>query len=318
MLSKIIGVGGYLPKKLVTNNNLTQQIDTSNEWITSRTGIKQRYIASDEEYTSHMAYQASIKAINNSKIDPSALDLIILCTNTPDHTFPSTANKIQGYLNIGNIPSFDLQAICSGFIYGTHIANLMIKSGQYKTILVVCADKMSSIIDWQDRKTCILFGDGAGAIILQANNKSSSGIIDSCIYSDGTMHDILYTSGGVSSNKKSGVIKMKGSEVFRQAIEKMTTSIYHILSKNNISIQIIDYFIPHQANIRIINSIRDKLKIDNEKVITTIAEHANCSAGSIPLALYKLSCEKKIKEGSILLFSAFGGGTSWGSMLVKW
>jgi len=317
MASKIIGSGGYLPQQIVTNDELAKSIDTSDEWIRSRTGIAQRHIAAKDEYTSHMAHKAALAAINDATIDPQIIDLIIVCTNTPDNSFPSVANKIQGYLKLGEIPSFDLQAICSGFIYGMEVADSMIKSGKYKTILLICADKMSSLLDWQDRKTCVLFGDGAGAVILQ-HDDSNSGIIASNIHSDGSMYDILYTDGGVSSSQTSGKIQMNGTEVFKKAIEKMSSSVKNLLSSNNMDLSDIDYFIPHQANLRIINNIANGFEIDSKKVITCVEKHANCSASSIPLALADLKAKKDLKAGDILVFTAFGAGTTWGSIILRW
>ncbi|PCJ27132.1 MAG: 3-oxoacyl-ACP synthase [Rickettsiales bacterium] len=332
MASKIIGSGGYLPTKVLSNSDLAKSIDTSDEWIRSRTGITQRHIAAEGEYSSHMAHKAALAAIenacindacindariNDAGIDASVIDLIIVCTNTPDNSFPSTANKLQGYLGLGNIPSFDMQAICSGFIYGMQVADSMIKSGKYKTVLLVCAEKMSSLLNWQDRGTCILFGDGAGAVILQQTD-SDSGIIDSNIYSDGSMYDMLYTDGGVSMNGKSGQVQMKGQEVFKKAIEKMAESTGLLLESNNLKISDIDYFIPHQANLRIINSLAKKLNIDDKKIITTIQKHANCSAASIPLAFHELKSKGLFKPGDILAFTAFGAGATWGSLLVRW
>ncbi len=317
MASKIIGCGGYLPSKIVTNAELEKTINTSDEWIRSRTGIGQRHIAASDEYSSHMAHNAAKAAIKDAKIDPKDIDLIIACTNTPDNSFPGIANKLQGYLNLGQIPSFDLQAICSGFVYGTQVADNMIKSGKYKTVLLVCAEKMSSLLDWQDRSTCVLFGDGAGAVIMQ-HHDSNSGIIDSNIYSDGSMYDILYTDGGVSMNGKSGNIQMKGQEVFKKAVEKMSESVRFILESNNLGLADIDYFVPHQANQRIINSIASKFGIEDDKVILTIEKHANCSAASIPLALSELKSTKGIETGKLVVFTAFGAGATWGSILVRW
>ena len=312
-----MGCGGYLPKKVLTNKDLEKAIDTSDEWIKSRTGIAQRHIAVENEYSSHMGHKAVLEAIKDAKINPENIDLIIACTNTPDNSFPGIANKIQGYLGLKNVPSFDLQAICSGFIYGMQVADNMIKSGKYKTVLLICAEKMSSLIDWQDRKTCVLFGDGAGAVILQHDN-SNSGIIDSNIYSDGSMYDILYTDGGVSMNSKSGKVQMQGQEVFKKAVEKMTESVKILLQANNMNVSDIDYFVPHQANLRIINNIATRFDISDEKVITTVEKHANCSAASIPLALSELKKTKNIKLGDILVFTAFGAGATWGSIIVRW
>lgn len=317
MASRIIGCGGYLPSKVVTNADLEKTIDTSDEWIKTRTGIAQRHIAASDEYSSHMAHKAAKAAIKDANIDQKEIDLIIVCTNTPDNSFPSVANKLQGYLGLGEIPSFDIQAICSGFVYGTQVADNMIKSGKYKTVLLVCSEKMSSLLDWQDRSTCVLFGDGAGAIILR-QDESNSGIIDSNIYSDGSMYDILYTDGGVSMNGKSGNIQMKGAEVFKKAIEKMSTSVESILAANNLNINDIDYFIPHQANQRIISSIANKFQLTKEQVVVTIEKHANCSAASIPLALSELKSTKEIERGKLIVFTAFGAGTTWGTVLVRW
>ncbi len=317
MASKIIGSGGYLPNKVLSNEDLEKFVNTSDEWIRSRTGIGQRHIAAPEEYSSHMAHKAAVLAIKNAAIAPGDIDLIIACTNTPDNSFPGVANKLQGYLKLNEIPSFDLQAICSGFIYGMEVADNMIKSGKYKTVLLVCAEKMSSLLNWNDRKTCVLFGDGSGAVILQHDN-SNSGIIDSNIYSDGSMCDILYTDGGVSMSGHSGTIQMKGQEVFKKAVEKMTESVNHLLKTNNLNVSDIDYFIPHQANLRIINSIVARFDINESKVITTIEKHANCSAASIPLALTELRLNKNIKTGEILVFTAFGAGAAWGSIILRW
>lgn len=317
MASKIIGCGGYLPKKVLTNDDLAQFIDTSDEWIKTRTGIAKRHIAAENEFSSHMAHKAGIAAIIDANINVEEIDLIIVCSNTPDNSFPGVANKLQSYLNLKNIPSFDLQAICSGFIYGLHVADGMIKSGMYKTILLVCADKMSSLLDWQDRSTSVLFGDGAGAIILQ-HADSNSGIIDSHINSDGSMYNILYTNGGVSSTKTSGTIQMNGPEVFKMAIDKMSSSVNQLMQKNNFTLSDVDYFIPHQANIRIIHNIATKLGVDFNKVITTIERHANCSAASIPLALNDLKKTHKLKSGDIIVFTAFGAGATWGSAIIRW
>ncbi|MDN3031365.1 MULTISPECIES: beta-ketoacyl-ACP synthase III [Rickettsieae] len=317
MTCKILGCGAYLPKRILSNAELSLSVDTNDEWIHSRTGILQRHIAADDEYTSHLAIKASQNAIDDAGLNPASIDLIITCTTTPDNSFPSTASKLQGYLGLGNVPSFDLQAVCSGFIYGLHVADSLIKSRKYKTILLVGAEKMSSLMDWSDRATCILFGDGAGAVILQYSD-DNSGIIDSNIYSDGRYHDILYTDGGVSSNGKTGKIKMKGQEVFRHAVEKMSKIAEEILHNNNFTIDDVNHFIPHQANVRIIDAVVDRLKIDPSKVVKTVAKHANCSAASIPLALASLKSYGNIKKGDLLLFTAIGAGVTWGSALIRW
>lgn len=317
MAGKILGCGSYLPERILSNADLELLIDTNDEWIRSRTGIMQRHIAAEDQYASHLALQASKAAISDAGIDPSLIELIIVCTTTPDNSFPSTATRLQGYLGLKNSPSFDLQAVCSGFIYGLHVANSLMKSGHYKTILLVCTEKMSSILDWEDRSTCVLFGDGAGAVILQHSN-DDSGIIDSRIYSDGSAFDMLYTDGGVSSNGQSGKIRMKGPALFKAAIEKMAESTLEILKLNNIDIEDIDYLIPHQANMRIIDGIGERLKFDSNKIVKTIANHANCSAASIPLALAELKSLGNLRKGDKLLLTAFGAGLTWGSALLTW
>lgn len=315
MACKILGCGAYLPKKILNNKDLCLITDTTDEWISSRTGILQRHIADENEYTSDLALKASKAAINDSGLNSlSVIDLIITCSTTPDNYFPSIASKLQGSLNLGNIPSFDLQAVCSGFIYGIHIADNLIDSKKYKTILLVGAEKMSSLLDWNDKTTCILFGDGAGAIILQHTNDNSR-IIDSNIYSDGKYHDILHTTNNKNTNCK---INMKGPEIFKHAIEKMSTAATKILKNNNLSINDINYFIPHQANARIIDAITERLKCDPKKVVKTIQKHANCSAASIPLALASLKSYGNLKKGDILLFTAIGAGITWGAVLVRW
>lgn len=317
MASRIIGCGGYLPEKILTNDDLAKFVDTNDEWIRTRTGITQRHIAGDDEFSSDMAYKAAIAAIDDAGIEPSQIDLVIVSTTTPDNSFPSVASKLHGYLHLDNVPSFDIQAVCSGFIYGLQIADSMIKTGKYRTILLVCAEKMSSLLDWKDRSTCVLFGDGAGAVVLQDDN-SSSGVIDSVIYSDGAFNDILYTDGGIGTTGTSGFIRMKGSKVFKLAVEKMSESVQSLLRSNNLNAEDVTYLIPHQANLRIINSIASSLNIAPEKLITTIQTHANCSAASIPLALATLKANMSLKSGDILLITSFGAGITWGASLIKW
>lgn len=317
MACKILGCGAYLPERIVSNAELSLSVDTNDEWIRSRTGILQRHIARNDEYTSHLALKASQNALDDAGLKASSIDLIITCSTTPDNSFPSIASKLQGYLGLNNVPSFDLQAVCSGFVYGLHVADSLIKSRKYRTILLVAAEKMSSLLDWSDRTTCVLFGDGAGTVILQ-HSDDSSGIIDSNIYSDGRYFDILYTDDGVSTDGKSGKIKMKGREVFRHAVEKMSKSAEDILHNNNFTVDDVNYFIPHQANIRIIDAVIERLKFNPSKVVKTVAEHANCSAASIPLALASLKSYANIKKGDILLFTAIGAGITWGSVLIRW
>ncbi|XVN41637.1 MAG: beta-ketoacyl-ACP synthase III [Rickettsia endosymbiont of Argas persicus] len=317
MTCKIIGCGGYLPSKIVSNDELAQFVDTNDEWIKTRTGITQRHIAGDSEYTSHLALKSAEQAIQDAGITAKEIDLIIICTTTPDNSFPSVATKLQGYLGLTNVPSFDLQAVCAGFVYGLQVANSLISSRKYKTILLIGAEKMTSLLDWEDRATCVLFGDGAGSVILQRSD-DDSGMIDSNIFSSGADYEILYTNGGVSMNGSSGKIIMQGQILFRHAVEKMQQSIEELLSNNNFTVNDIDYFIPHQANLRIINKLAELLNVEDHKVIKTVDKHANCSAASIPLALNTLKTSGKIKKGDIILFSAIGAGLTWGSAIIRW
>ncbi|RYE06072.1 MAG: ketoacyl-ACP synthase III [Rickettsiaceae bacterium] len=317
MACKIVGFGSYLPERVISNEELALTIDTNDEWIKSRTGIHQRHIAKLDQYASHMAYEAAKAAIIDAGVDKSDIDLIIVCTTTPDNSFPSTATKLQHYLALQNIPSFDLQAVCSGFIYGLQVADSLISAGHYNNVLLVCSEKMSSLLDWQDRNTCVLFGDGAGAVILQ-KTESSSQIIDTILHSDGSYYDMLYTDGGVSMNSQSGKIRMQGPLLFKQAVEKMSNSITEVLTKNNINIDDVSYLVPHQANIRIIEAIANLIDIPSHKVIKTIATHANCSAASIPLALVELKNNKNLKKGDLIVFTAFGAGLTWGSAILRW
>ncbi|WP_341794733.1 beta-ketoacyl-ACP synthase III [Rickettsia endosymbiont of Rhinocyllus conicus] len=317
MTCKIIGCGGYLPSKIVSNDELAKFVDTNDEWIRTRTGISQRHIAGDTEYTSHIALKAAEKAIADAGISVNEIDLIITCTTTPDNSFPSVATKLQGYLGLTNVPSFDLQAVCAGFVYGVQVANSLISSGKYKTILLIGAEKMTSLLDWEDRATCVLFGDGAGSVILQRSD-DNSGVIDSNIFSSGADYEILYTNGGVSMNGSSGKIIMQGQKLFRLAVEKMHQSIEELLRNNNFTVNDINYFIPHQANVRIINKLAELLNVEDHKVVKTVEKHANCSAASIPLALSTLKASNKIKKGNIILFSAIGAGLTWGSALLRW
>ena len=318
LTSKIIGVGSYLPDKIITNFDLEKMVDTSDEWIEQRTGIKQRHIA-ENQITSDLAVEAIKNAINNANIDKNDIDLIICATTTPDLTFPSTACIIQNKLGIDkNIVAFDIQAVCCGFVYALSIANDMMKSGKIKTAIVVGAEKMSSLIDWEDRATCVLFGDGAGAVVLQSTNEENTGIIDTELYANGNHIDMLKTSGGTSTNQVAGTILMDGKGVFKHAVEKMSSSIQSIVQKNGFSLDDIDLIIPHQANYRILSMVAEKLNIPKEKFILTISEHANTSSASIPLALNEAIKQNKIKKGDLLVFEALGAGFTWGSVLVRW
>ncbi len=316
--SIISGVGSFLPTNIVSNEELSKTIDTSDEWIISRTGIKQRYVLEEDKQTSYMAFNAAQAAIKNAGILANELDLIIVATTTPDLTFPSTAALVQAQLGIVDCAAFDIQAVCSGFVYALTIADNFIKTNMYKNILVIGADTMSRILDWSDRKTCILFGDGAGAVIVSASNRDENpGIIKSKIYSDGSLADILKTNGGTALNKKAGVVKMEGKEVFKHAVDKMSEAMQEVLELSGYTVDDVDYIIPHQANIRIIDAVAKRMKIDEQKVIATVSEHANTSAASIPLALSASFDNKKLKKGQLILIAAIGGGITWGASLIR-
>ena len=280
LYSQIIGYGLFLPKKVLTNQNLSQIVDTSDEWIYSRTGIKQRHVALKDELTSDLAIKAAHDAIQSAKIKSSEIDCIIVATTTPDNTFPSTATKVQNHLKIKNIPSFDIQAVCSGFIYGLEVADSFIKSQKYSKILLIGAETLSKIVDWKDRRTCVLFGDGAGAVILSPSTKKK-GVLSTKLYSDGSWIDSLFADGGPSLNQKVGKIRMNGQDIFKQAVTKLSESTIEALAKCNLKIQNIDWLIPHQANQRIINGTAKKLGVDESKTISTVKYHANTSAASI-------------------------------------
>lgn len=318
MQSRIIATGSYLPQKIVTNSDLVKTVETSNEWIIERTGIEQRHIAAEGEFTSDLAAAAAKKAIANSGLKAEEIEMIIVATTTPDLTFPATATTVQAKIGAKAAFAFDIQAVCSGFVFAITAADNFIKSGQIKNALVIGADKLSSIVDWQDRNTCVLFGDGAGAVILQATKEENRGIIASSLYSDGTLNDILKTSGGPSSNQKSGFIEMAGKEVFKHAVDKMVKSVIATLTKAGLTTKDIDLLVPHQANLRILNAVATRLELPEEKVIVTVQKHANTSAASIPLALDHANSQKKIKDGDVVVLEALGGGLTWGSVVLKW
>ena len=318
MQSRIIATGSHLPQKIVTNSDLVKTVETSNEWIIERTGIEQRHIAAEGELTSDLAAAAAKKAIANSGLKAEEIEMIIVATTTPDLTFPATATTVQAKIGAKAAFAFDIQAVCSGFVFAITTADNFIKSGQVKNALVIGADKLSSIVDWQDRNTCVLFGDGAGAVILQATEEENRGVIASSLYSDGTLNDILKTSGGPSSNQKSGFIEMAGKEVFKHAVDKMVKSVIATLAKAGLNTKDIDLLVPHQANLRILNAVATRLELPEEKVIVTVQKHANTSAASIPLALDHANSQKKIKDGDVVVLEALGGGLTWGSVVLKW
>ncbi len=314
--SKIIATGSYLPEKILTNNDLSKIVDTTDEWIFSRTGIKTRHIANDNEYTSTICINSIKDALKSTDLTPKDIDLLIVATITPDLVFPSTACIVQKELGLINATSFDINAACSGFIYGLSIADDMMKSGKYKNAIIVGAETLSRITDWSDRNTCVLFGDGAGCAILQATDKRT-GILAHSIKTDGSYVDFLCATGGPSKTKSSGNIYMNGKEVFKLAVTKMPEISKEVVEKAGYTMSDIDIFIPHQANIRIIDSALKSLELPENKAIKTIQEHGNISSACIPLALNISMKNKKIKNGDKILLTAMGAGFTWGSVLFE-
>ena len=319
--ARIAGTGGYLPERIMTNKDLEDMVDTTDEWIRERSGIKRRHIAADNETTSDMAVAAARKAIEAAGIESGDIDLIIVATTTPDKVFPSTACIVQRRLEIGKFPAFDVHAACSGFIYGLDIANRFIKTEGATTVLVIGSETYSRILDWTDRSTCVLFGDGAGAVVLQASDEA--GIISTHIHSEGKHEELLHVPAGISSGyadvrAEAAFIQMKGNEVFRKAVGALGTIARETLERNNVTQEELDWLVPHQANLRIIAAAAKKLGLPMEKVIVTVDEHANTSSASVPLALDVAIRDGRIKRGDLLLFEAFGAGFTWGSALVRY
>ena len=317
--SRIIGVGAALPKKIVTNNDLSQTIDTNDEWIVERTGIKERRIATTNELTSTLGLEASEIAIKNSGLKNSDIEMIVLATATPDNTFPATATAIQKGLGIKNGYAYDLQAVCSGFVFALESADNAIRLEKVKNALVIGSETFSRILDWRDRSTCVLFGDGAGAVVLQSDSSNTnSGILSNHLHSDGEYGDMLYVDGGPSTSSSVGFLKMDGPGVFKHAVKNLSSVVEEALKYNNLKIDDIDLFIPHQANSRILEAVARKVGMDRNKIIMTLDRHANTSAASIPLALYDAVENRKISKGDLILFLAMGGGFTWGSSLIRW
>jgi 3-oxoacyl-[acyl-carrier-protein] synthase-3 len=320
--SRIIGCGAYLPSNIVTNDDLAKKMDTSDEWIRERTGIRQRHIALASEKTSDLALGAARAALIDAGIDAGELDMIIMATTTPDESFPATATIVQSRLGMAHGAAFDLQAVCSGFIYGLAVADSMIRTGAARTILLIGAETMSRLLDWSDRTTCVLFGDGAGAVVLQAHegvgDNSDQGLLNTCLFSDGRLHDMLYTDGGVSSTQDAGKLRMHGKEVFKHAVTNIAAAISASVEAARIPISAIDWFVPHQANQRILDGTARKLGIDPAKVISTVALHGNTSAASVPLALVAAVRDGRIRRGDLVLLEAMGGGFTWGAALLRW
>lgn len=314
----IISTGAYLPRAHVSNQDLAARIDTSDEWIVQRTGIRARYIADIDEPTSYMATEAARMALANAKLTAADIDAIIVATTTPDDTFPSVAVRVQAALGMEHGFAYDVQAVCSGFVYGLANANGLIASGTAKRVLVVGAEKMSAILDWEDRTTCVLFGDGAGAVVVEATDDAKRGILSTHLHSDGRYRDMLHTSGGVASTGTAGFIQMQGREVFKYAVEALASVVDEALEATGYKPEDIDLLVPHQANLRIIEGTAKKLGMSMDKVIITLDKHGNTSAASIPLALHEAVAGGRVNDGDLLLIEAMGGGFTWGSLLVRW
>lgn len=320
--SVVLGSGSYLPSRVLSNDELARKVDTSNEWIVQRTGIRERRIAAPGELTSDLARKAATAALNDAGVDAQSIDLVLLATSTPDQTFPATAVTVQAGLGITQGAAFDMQAVCSGFVYGLATADSFLKSGNFKRALVIGAETFSRILDWNDRTTCVLFGDGAGAVVLEAQQQPGGpddrGILTSHLRSDGRHRSKLYVDGGPSSTQTVGHLRMEGRAVFKHAVGMITDVITDAFKATGYGAADLDWFIPHQANKRIIDDSAKKLGIAPEKVVITVDRHGNTSAASIPLALDVARKDGRVKEGDLVMFEAMGGGFTWGSVLVRW
>ena len=320
--SVVLGCGAYLPERILTNAELAQRIDTSDEWIVQRTGIRRRHIAAEGEFTSHLAIHAARSALADAQVDAQSIDLIVLATSTPDNTFPATAVAVQNGLGIRHGAAFDLQAVCSGFVFALATVDNFLRTGSFKRALVIGAETFSRILDWSDRGTCVLFGDGAGAVVLDAQPQpglpSDRGVLTTHLRSDGRHKSKLYVDGGPSSTRTVGYLRMEGREVFKHAVGMITDVIVDAFEATGTGADDIDWFIPHQANKRIIDASAHKLHIAPQKVVLTVDQHGNTSAASIPLALSVAVADGRVKKGDLVLFEAMGGGFTWGSALVRW
>ncbi len=316
----MVGAGGYLPEKILTNDDLAAFIDTDDEWIQQRTGIKQRHIVGDNELTSDMGVRAAQRALDSAALQAADIDIIIVATTTPDDTFPSTASSVQHKLGAYSAFAFDVQAVCAGFIYALGVAEALLRAQKGRRALVIGAESFTKLLDWTDRTTCVLFGDGAGAVILEADDRQTDdwGILASVLHTDGRYRDILYVDGGPSATKTIGHVRMRGQDVFKHAVDKLAGAMNEVISQSGHQPDDIDWLIPHQANIRIIDGMQKKLRLPAEKVVRTVASHANTSAASIPLALSEAVADGRVQPGHLLAFEAIGGGLSWGASLVRY
>ena len=319
--AKIIGIGSYLPSETVSNDDLSKILDTSDEWITTRSGIKQRHRAADGETTSDIALAAAQQALGNAGITANDIDMIIVSTTTPDLTFPATAALVQKKLGISHGAAFDVQAVCSGFVYGLSVASAMVETGQTERALLIGAETMTRLLDWEDRATAVLFGDGGGAVVLEAtevNAESEPHIIGSYLRSDGNLTDLLYVDGGPSTTGTTGKLRMQGREVYRHAVGNIAEAINSLLQRHALTVDDIDWFVPHQANKRIIDGVAKKIGLPPEKTVVTVQNHANTSAASIPLALHELVKSGRVSSGDLIMLEAMGGGLTWGANLIRW
>ena len=320
--SVVLGCGAYLPKRILSNDDLARMVDTSDEWIVQRTGIRQRHVAAPGEFTSHLGIAAARAAIADAGVDPQSIDLIVVATSTPDNTFPATAVSVQDGLGITGGAAFDLQAVCSGFVFGLATADGLLRTREFKRALVIGSETFSRILDWTDRTTCVLFGDGAGAVVLEGQDQPGTtedrGVLTSRLRSDGRYKMKLYVDGGPSSTGTVGHLRMEGREVFRHAVAMISDVVTEAFRETGYCVDDIDWFVPHQANQRIIDGSARKLGIDPKKIVSTVDRHANTSAASIPLALAAARADGRIKHGDLVLLEAMGGGFTWGALLLRW
>ncbi|AUX70997.1 3-oxoacyl-ACP synthase [Porphyrobacter sp. HT-58-2] len=317
--SRVLGTGSALPRRVVTNAELAERVDTSDEWIAARTGIRQRHIAGDDETTATLATAAARAALADAGVDAASIGLIVLATATPDNTFPATATKVQHALGCNGGIAFDVAAVCSGFLYALSVADSMLKTGMAKRALVIGAETFSRILDWEDRTTCVLFGDGAGAVVLEAPSDDSAGqgILGTRLHADGAQHDLLYVDGGPSTTQTVGHVRMRGQEVFRHAVVNLADVLKEVLEDTGVTPEDLDWVVPHQANARILDATARKLGIAPEKVVVTVQNHANTSAASVPLALDTARKDGRIKAGDLVMLEAMGGGFTWGASLIR-
>jgi 3-oxoacyl-[acyl-carrier-protein] synthase III len=320
--ARVIGTGAYLPARILTNAELAETVDTSDAWIVERTGIRQRHIAAEGELSSDLAVAAARPALEQAEIGPEQIDLVVVATSTPDHTFPACATAVQRKLGLRHAAAFDVQAVCSGFVYALAVANNFLTLGQARTALVIGSETFSRLLDWNDRRTCVLFGDGAGAVVLRAETGTGTpfdrGVLATHLGSDGRHYEDLYVDGGPSSTGTTGHLRMNGREVFRHAIGRLTTATTEVLEQVGLGVEDVDWLVPHQANIRILDGVAQRLGIRHERVLVTVDRHANTSAASIPLALAEADAKGRFRADQLIVINAMGGGFTWGAAILRW